>query len=134
MSTGISKCSCFFNDILHEQLPSGLNVHGVYDSLQCAPQHCIGIVFVLIGKVFRVTEAGHLSGNRQEKLELFESNNFDVEDFTNDFVVHLTEKGVNTLRGDLATLQEQCEEEVQKFLSNLHRMLHDVALQWRTCL
>lgn len=58
------------------------------------------------------SDSGHLVGRLQDKLELFENDDFDVEAFTQEYAAHLTEKGLNALRGDLVTLQDHCEEEV----------------------
>ncbi|GMH36056.1 hypothetical protein BSKO_03924 [Bryopsis sp. KO-2023] len=69
-----------------------------------------------LGGAAGVADSGHLIGTRRDKLGLFEDDDFDVEIFTDECMAHLTEKGLDTLREDLTTLQETCEEEVQRVI------------------
>ena len=59
-----------------------------------------------------LTESGRMLGCRQDKVAFFEAEEFDLDQFAELHLSNLTEKGLGTLKGDLAGLQERCEDEV----------------------
>ena len=57
-------------------------------------------------------ESGRMLGCREDKMAFFEQEDFDLDQFAELHMINLTEKGIGTLKGDLAALQNKCEDDV----------------------
>lgn len=66
-----------------------------------------------------LVESGRMFGRRQDKMAFFEQEDFDLEQFADVHMINLTEKGIGTLKGELAALQDKCETEVIQGLQDL---------------
>eukprot|EP00803_Ostreobium_quekettii_P006811 evm.model.scf_585EXC.2 EVM.evm.TU.scf_585EXC.2 scf_585EXC:16025-22032(-) len=65
-----------------------------------------------------VAESGQMIGSRRDKIQLFEDDLFNADAFSRAAMANLTEKALDTLRGDLTALQEHCEEEVHRVVQS----------------
>jgi len=64
-------------------------------------------------------------GRRQDKMAFFEQEDFDLEQFADVHMINLTEKGIGTLKGELAALQERCETEAQAAIHGSYSLFVD---------
>lgn len=61
---------------------------------------------------YLILESGRMMGRQQDKMAVFEQEDFNLDKFSETQLANLTEKGMGNLKNDLSSLQDRCEQEV----------------------